>query len=47
MVTGLSTIGMLGAGWLIGPFFGGAIFSMRYRTIGADIQRVSLDLEKG
>jgi import inner membrane translocase subunit TIM23 len=45
MVTGLSTIGMLGAGWLIGPFFGGAIFSMRYRTIGADIQRVSSDVD--
>ena len=42
MVTGLSTIGMLAAGWLIGPFFGGAIFSMRYRTIGGDIQRVSV-----
>lgn len=39
MVTGLSTIGMLAAGWLIGPFFGGALFSMRYRTMGGDIQR--------
>jgi import inner membrane translocase subunit TIM23 len=41
MVTGLSTIAMLGAGWLIGPFFGGAVFSMRYSKIGGDIQRVS------
>ena len=43
MVTGLSTIGMLAAGWLIGPFFGGAVFSMRYRAIGGDIQRVSVE----
>jgi import inner membrane translocase subunit TIM23 len=43
MVTGLSTIGMMGAGWLIGPFFGGAIFSMRYSAMKGDIQRVSME----
>lgn len=39
MVTGLSTLAMLGAGWLIGPFFGGAVFGVRYRSIGGEIQR--------
>lgn len=41
MVTGLSTIGMLAVGWLIGPFFGNAIFNMRYRAIRGEIERVS------
>lgn len=43
MVTGLSTLAMLGAGWLIGPFFGGAVFGVRYRSIGGEIQRVSFE----
>lgn len=41
MVTGLSTLGMLAAGWLIGPFFGGAAFNMRYRRIRRESERVS------
>ncbi|KAF1949629.1 mitochondrial import protein Pam17, partial [Byssothecium circinans] len=39
MVTGLSSFGMLAAGWLIGPVFGGAIFSLRYRANRGEIQR--------
>ncbi|PSN60424.1 Pam17-domain-containing protein [Corynespora cassiicola Philippines] len=39
MVTGLSAIGMLAVGWLIGPFFGNAAFNLRYRSIRGEIER--------
>jgi len=42
MVTGLSAIGMLAVGWLVGPFFGNAIFNLRYRGIRGDIESVRL-----
>ncbi|PVI03813.1 mitochondrial import protein Pam17 [Periconia macrospinosa] len=37
MVTGLSSIAMLAAGWLLGPVFGGAIFNMYHRGIRGEI----------
>ncbi|KAF2652085.1 mitochondrial import protein Pam17 [Lophiostoma macrostomum CBS 122681] len=37
VVTGLSTFGFLAAGWLIGPFFGNAVFNAWYRNIKGDI----------
>jgi hypothetical protein len=39
---GLCMIGCGGVGWLIGPFFGTAVFQMRYRSLRSLIQSVSL-----
>jgi import inner membrane translocase subunit TIM23 len=41
LTTGLSTIAFLGVGWLIGPFFGNAVFNMRYSSIRKEIVNVS------
>jgi len=38
MVTGFSAIGMMAIGWLVGPFFGNAIFNVRYRSIRSDLE---------
>jgi import inner membrane translocase subunit TIM23 len=40
MVTGFSAIGMMAIGWLVGPFFGNAIFNLRYRSIRSDLEIV-------
>ena len=42
LAAGLSTMGFMAAGWLIGPFFGGAIFNARYAGIRKDIEDVSI-----
>lgn len=33
MLMGLSTLGMLAAGWLIGPIFGNQVFNLAYRGV--------------
>ncbi|KAF2112298.1 mitochondrial import protein Pam17-domain-containing protein [Lophiotrema nucula] len=38
IVTGLGFVGFLATGWLIGPFFGNAIFNTYYRNIRGDIE---------
>ncbi|KAF2710301.1 Pam17-domain-containing protein [Pleomassaria siparia CBS 279.74] len=38
MVTGFSAMAMMAVGWLIGPFFGNAVFNVRYRAIRADLE---------
>ncbi|KAF2644361.1 Pam17-domain-containing protein [Massarina eburnea CBS 473.64] len=37
VVTGMSAVGMMAAGWLIGPIFGGAVFNLRYRASRGEI----------
>ncbi|KAF1920116.1 mitochondrial import protein Pam17-domain-containing protein [Ampelomyces quisqualis] len=36
MLMGLSTFGMMAAGWLIGPIFGNQLFSLAYRGVLAE-----------
>ncbi|KAH5437997.1 presequence translocated-associated motor subunit PAM17 [Parastagonospora nodorum] len=36
MLMGLSTIGMMAVGWLIGPIFGNQLFSLAYRGVLAE-----------
>ncbi|OAL06744.1 Pam17-domain-containing protein [Phaeosphaeriaceae sp. SRC1lsM3a] len=36
MLMGLSTLGMLAVGWLIGPIFGNQVFSLAYRGVLAE-----------
>ncbi|KAF2013638.1 hypothetical protein BU24DRAFT_424637 [Aaosphaeria arxii CBS 175.79] len=43
LTAGFTSIGLLAVGWLIGPFFGGAVFNMRYASLRGDIVNVSLD----
>lgn len=38
LAAGFSTIGFMAMGWLIGPFFGGALFNARYAGIRKDIE---------
>jgi mitochondrial import inner membrane translocase subunit TIM23 len=39
---GLMLIGCAGVGWLIGPFYGTAVFQWRYRTLKPLIEAVSI-----
>lgn len=41
MLMGLSTLGMLAVGWLIGPIFGNQVFSLAYRGVLAEFTAVS------
>lgn len=41
MLMGLSTFGMLAAGWLIGPIFGNQVFNLAYRGVIAEFTAVS------
>ncbi|KAF2201369.1 Pam17-domain-containing protein, partial [Delitschia confertaspora ATCC 74209] len=38
IVSGMSALGLLGVGWLVGPFFGNAVFNVVYRSIRGDIE---------
>lgn len=40
MLMGLSTLGMLAAGWLIGPIFGNQVFNLAYRGVLPEFTRV-------
>lgn len=40
MLMGLSTMGMLAAGWLIGPVFGNQVFNLAYRGVITEFTRV-------
>lgn len=42
MLMGMSTIGMMAVGWLIGPIFGNQVFNLAYRGVIAEFGRVSL-----
>ncbi|KAJ4321791.1 TIM23 complex component [Neodidymelliopsis sp. IMI 364377] len=39
MLMGLSTLGMLAAGWLIGPIFGNQVFNLAYRGVLTEFTR--------
>ncbi|KAL6706882.1 TIM23 complex component [Coniothyrium glycines] len=39
MLMGLSTLGMLGAGWLVGPVFGNQVFNLAYRGVLGEFTR--------
>ncbi|KAF2630602.1 Pam17-domain-containing protein [Macroventuria anomochaeta] len=39
MLMGLSTLGMLAAGWLIGPIFGNQVFNLAYRGVLPEFTR--------
>lgn len=41
MLMGLSTLGMMGVGWLIGPIFGNQVFNLAYRGVITEFTRVS------
>lgn len=41
MLMGLSTMGMLAAGWLIGPVFGNQVFNLAYRGVLKEFTAVS------
>lgn len=41
MLMGLSTLGMMAVGWLIGPIFGNQVFNLAYRGVLGDFTRVS------
>ena len=41
IVLGLSTMGFAAAGWLVGPFFGNAVFNLAYRGVRGQIDAVS------
>lgn len=40
MVMGLSTLGMMAVGWLIGPIFGNQVFNLAYRGVIGEFGRV-------
>lgn len=42
MLMGLSTLGMMGVGWLIGPIFGNQVFNLAYRGVITEFTRVCL-----
>jgi hypothetical protein len=44
IMLGLGTIGFAGVGWLMGPFFGNAVFNAMYRNVRGQIEAVSLFL---
>jgi import inner membrane translocase subunit TIM23 len=46
MLMGMSTVGMLAVGWLIGPIFGNQVFNLAYRGVIAEFGRVSCALVK-
>lgn len=39
MLMGLSTLGMMAVGWLIGPVFGNQVFNLAYRGVLAEFTR--------
>lgn len=39
MLMGLSTLGMMAVGWLIGPIFGNQVFNLAYRGVLGDFTR--------
>ncbi|KAH7559953.1 mitochondrial import protein Pam17-domain-containing protein [Bipolaris maydis] len=39
MLMGLSTLGMMGVGWLIGPIFGNQVFNLAYRGVITEFTR--------
>lgn len=39
MLMGLSTLGMMAVGWLIGPIFGNQVFNMAYRGVLGEFTR--------
>jgi import inner membrane translocase subunit TIM23 len=41
MLMGLSTLGMMAVGWLIGPIFGNQVFNLAYRGVVGEFTRVS------
>jgi import inner membrane translocase subunit TIM23 len=47
MLMGLSTMGMLAAGWLIGPVFGNQVFNLAYRGVLKEFTAVSTLLGPG
>jgi hypothetical protein len=40
MLMGLSTMGMMAVGWLIGPIFGNQVFNLAYRGVLGEFTRV-------
>ena len=40
MLMGLSTLGMMAVGWLVGPIFGNQVFNLAYRGVLAEFTRV-------
>lgn len=40
MLMGLSTLGMMAVGWLIGPVFGNQVFNLAYRGVLGEFSRV-------
>jgi import inner membrane translocase subunit TIM23 len=46
MLMGMSTVGMLAVGWLIGPIFGNQVFNLAYRGVIAEFGRVGCALVK-
>lgn len=47
MLMGLSTLGMLAAGWLIGPVFGNQVFNLAYRGVLKEFTAVSPSWVRG
>lgn len=41
IVLGIATFAFAGAGWLMGPFVGGAVFNLAYRGVLPEIRVVS------
>ncbi|KAA8627299.1 presequence translocase-associated motor subunit Pam17 [Pyrenophora tritici-repentis] len=39
MLMGLSTLGMMAAGWLVGPVFGNMVFNLAYRGVVGEFTR--------
>ena len=42
MLMGLSTLGMMAVGWLVGPVFGNMVFNLAYRGVVGEFTRVCL-----
>jgi len=42
MLMGLSTLGMMAVGWLVGPVFGNQVFNLAYRGVLAEFTKASL-----
>lgn len=47
MLMGLSTIGMMAVGWLIGPIFGNQVFNLAYRGVMSEFTAVRIMYEGG
>lgn len=47
MLMGLSTLGMMGVGWLIGPIFGNQVFNLAYRGVINEFTKVCFSPKAG